>query len=1010
MAMRDRLRELSFVGLAALFLTFLFAPGRRLDATLLAFSVLIAVVVGAFLLGLHLLRFLLTGRLFRSEKESVWFSVGCGAAILSVVSWLMLERELLHRPWFLNSPAKRAAAPIVASVLALLLSWQFFGRSRPVIGGLVFVSMVAFTFLPEAFLYPLPETRWLLLVGFAFGSVLAARIGGLRWALALVGLTGGLSYLSDGRSEHVLKTTLLDVWPREASTHLVDEAAVRDARKLFGRRSEEAVLRRLPAPAIREQWNLLWVTLCTSRADHFGFLGSPLALTPAMDRLAERGVIFERAYSPAPASAGSIAAMFRGWYPPQCPEVDGVEADATWLPTLLARKGLSSEACTSFGLLALRPPFRSLLRGFEDHGPKQWFGRIAAPDVVAAFAQSLDTGREKPWFRWIFLMDAHAPYHGDPLASEQPTSQEARYAAGLRVLDRAVEALWNQVEQSGQAHRTVLIVHGDHGEALGEHGIMGHATGIHDAQIRVPLFLRMPEGTPRRVAAPVDLVDLAPTVHEIFALPGDAGGPGDSLLPWLLGDDLPSVAVSTYRVPGAPSAARSVMVGGDRRKTVLHDRSEFAEVFDLARDIAESAPESNSARARDDARLLRVVLEDAADHFLVRNATEDVLLSMRTDEDAGTETAVALDLLRSPHASDVAALIPALQVVLQEAPQDVLPLLPGLLTHRDAAVRARTIEALPASLLGRCGNQVREALGDPEERVRLAALAAIVRAPRGRQPGDLRNLIPATPVERRAKAVALSALGDHQDLHALLSDTAPSGEEQLEAWFAAVRFGEGRAHAFCEGLARDVEAPVLLRLQAYLSLLRAGLAGPIECAIELQSKIPEEMVTSAANERDPSGGMPLELLLQFALGENRSVALHALKRMDLQLQKSRSGISARSLIQAWFDRSESEAKRLLMEAGFHPRFSSAGVKGVASAKILEWVGPQVDPLTSSYAKVEVTVGEPGALHAQWHDPVTGREFEACVLWLPTGTHALGLPAQGVRDQEVLARLQIMLRP
>src|SRR5580692_529772 len=67
-----------------------------------------------------------------------------------------------------------------------------------------------------------------------------------------------------------------------------------------------------PAPM-----NVILVTLDTTRADHLGCYGYPRARTPAIDALADRGVLFERAYAPVPVTLPSHASMLTGLYPPE---------------------------------------------------------------------------------------------------------------------------------------------------------------------------------------------------------------------------------------------------------------------------------------------------------------------------------------------------------------------------------------------------------------------------------------------------------------------------------------------------------------------------------------------------------------------------------------------------------------------------------------------------------------------------------------------------------------------
>ena len=81
------------------------------------------------------------------------------------------------------------------------------------------------------------------------------------------------------------------------------------------------------------------------------------------------------------------------------------------------------------------------------------------------------------------------------------------------------------IEELGLAETTLVIVSGDHGEGLMQHGILGHAAQLYEEAVRVPLLLRWPEGLPRRrsVPEPVGAIDVAPTALELLGVEPPAG-------------------------------------------------------------------------------------------------------------------------------------------------------------------------------------------------------------------------------------------------------------------------------------------------------------------------------------------------------------------------------------------------------------------------------------------------------------------------------------------------------
>jgi arylsulfatase A-like enzyme len=99
------------------------------------------------------------------------------------------------------------------------------------------------------------------------------------------------------------------------------------------------------------------------------------------------------------------------------------------------------------------------------------------------------------------------------------------YDGNLAYVDREVGHLRRMLEGSGVWDRTVLILTADHGEELLEHGRIGHGQSLYDESLHIPLIVRFPRGTGRsgaRVRELVDLLDVAPTIAEIFGVSGEA--------------------------------------------------------------------------------------------------------------------------------------------------------------------------------------------------------------------------------------------------------------------------------------------------------------------------------------------------------------------------------------------------------------------------------------------------------------------------------------------------------
>jgi arylsulfatase A-like enzyme len=127
----------------------------------------------------------------------------------------------------------------------------------------------------------------------------------------------------------------------------------------------------------------------------------------------------------------------------------------------------------------------------------------------------------------------------------------------------------------------------DHGEALFEHGFLGHNTQLYEESIRIPLLIRAPGFAPRRVSDLVELIDLTPTILELAGLaraPEASGFQGRSLVPALAGRSLPKRKLALSRTLWTKPR---YSVRGERFKLIWDSRTGASELYDLESDPEE---------------------------------------------------------------------------------------------------------------------------------------------------------------------------------------------------------------------------------------------------------------------------------------------------------------------------------------------------------------------------------------------------------------------------------------
>jgi arylsulfatase A-like enzyme/tetratricopeptide (TPR) repeat protein len=302
----------------------------------------------------------------------------------------------------------------------------------------------------------------------------------------------------------------------------------------------------LPRGVSRDRLNLVIVTLDTTRADRIGAYGARDVETPAIDHLADEGVLFEQAVSAAPLTLPAHSSIFTGKFPPEHGVRDNggffLGPDQTTLAELLKARGYRTGGFVAAYVLAAK---WGINQGFEtyfdDFDLSQTrvlsLSAIQRPanEVLDKALPWIEQAGNQPFFAWIHLYDPHSPYRPpEPFASRY---QAHPYNGEIAFADSQIARLVSTLRSRNLYDRTVIIVMGDHGESLGEHGEGSHGFFVYNSVTNVPFVIRAPFGhtAHRRVADPVRSVDVLPTVLDLLGVPAATGISGVSLVPLMTG-------------------------------------------------------------------------------------------------------------------------------------------------------------------------------------------------------------------------------------------------------------------------------------------------------------------------------------------------------------------------------------------------------------------------------------------------------------------------------------------
>jgi arylsulfatase A-like enzyme len=320
--------------------------------------------------------------------------------------------------------------------------------------------------------------------------------------------------------------------------------------------------------------NLLLISFDTLRADRLGCYGYDRPTSPHLDSLALRGVLFEQAICPRPKTSPSVASMLTGTYPARhgihTPMRQLGEANVT-LAELLGAAGFATGASITNG--NLYPEF-GFQQGFDSylHGHKD--GATGARKAVEWLDANASTGER--FFFWLHITDPHTPYDPPPPYDEMfgKDRPEDRYDGEIRYSDEQLRRIFAWLDaHPEQRARTLVVFTSDHGESMGEHGEW-YEHGLHgyEEAARVPLIFaaegRFSPGARRQ--AVVSLVDLVPTILDLFALPLPETVQGKSFLPLLLG-----LSQSGPRAFALCEAGYGEHIGPGRTRILRRDGSKY---------------------------------------------------------------------------------------------------------------------------------------------------------------------------------------------------------------------------------------------------------------------------------------------------------------------------------------------------------------------------------------------------------------------------------------------------
>lgn len=297
---------------------------------------------------------------------------------------------------------------------------------------------------------------------------------------------------------------------------------------------------------------IVLISIDTLRADRLPTYGYGKIRTPAIDELANGGNVFENCYTQVPLTLPSHASLFTG----VLPSVHGVRdnlgfkvaAGTRTLAAELKQAGYATGGAVSAYVLHSTTGISQGFEWYDDEykavGPETPLtdirrdGMETLDRALSWLGQRSGSRTPRPIFLFLHIYEPHAPYTPPARYRQGGT---APYDGTVMYSDEIVGRLFEGLRKLGLYDASLIVLLSDHGEGLDDHGEATHGVFLYREVMRVPLIVKLP-GAPeggQRIQAPVQLIDIAPTILDLAGLPPDPHMQGKSLVPAVRGREFP---------------------------------------------------------------------------------------------------------------------------------------------------------------------------------------------------------------------------------------------------------------------------------------------------------------------------------------------------------------------------------------------------------------------------------------------------------------------------------------
>ena len=345
----------------------------------------------------------------------------------------------------------------------------------------------------------------------------------------------------------------------------------------------------------------------TLRADRLPAYGYKAISTPNIDRVVADGVLFENAYSHSPQTLPAHTSMLSGRLPFEHGVRDNigfsVKEGERFIQHALKERGYVIGGFVSSYVLRSQTGFSQGFDAYDEElppaSPDKPLGQVqrGGEDTVASAVRWIDQQTSDRFMAFVHIYEPHKPYTPPPRFTTAD-----RYDGEVEHADEIVGRFIDHLEAKQLYDRATIVLLSDHGEGLGDHGEDEHGIFLYRETIRVPLVIKLPgsRGAGRRVAAPVQHIDIPPTILDLIGPSTRAQDfRGRSLRPVLDGSG-PLAETNIYSESLSPRYhfgwSELYALSDDRYRLIRAPRDELYDIQQDPRELTSIAGERPQAR------------------------------------------------------------------------------------------------------------------------------------------------------------------------------------------------------------------------------------------------------------------------------------------------------------------------------------------------------------------------------------------------------------------------------